>query len=230
MEAPFVSISNIRQKVRNLLYEAGLNGLCCVEAHPFRGKLFDEELRRCWFHVHAIIWTRDPIFDHRILQQDAQQRFPNELGANGLVITTRADYVRLQKRRGFSVPDPDADMTAADIAYLVSYMLKCPNMMKRLTVDPEDPDKRNLATTGDGYSGILALQMARIRSMMAPFDAVFAVREGSVPRAEFSKRLRSFERENRTWRPSIKPFDVDALWHRVATRNPSYALGRIELG
>ena len=53
----------------------------------------------------------------------------------------------LQKLRGFDVPDPEADMTAEDIAYLVSYMLNCPNMQKRLVADPDQPLKAKLDTT-----------------------------------------------------------------------------------
>jgi hypothetical protein len=226
---PCVDLLKIKQKVRQLLNDYKLNGLCVLEAHPFRNKILDQDFRSVWFHIHAIGWIDDPRFDHKEMERAAQRRFPNSLNAPGLVITTRADYVGLQQRRGFDVSDPHADMTVEDIGYLVSYMLKRPDSMKRLIVDPEDETKNKLKTTRDGYSGKLALQMGRILSLVTPFDMIFGIREGRIPRGIFAQRMRDWEHANRSSPQSVKDFDLSALWARVQKRNPLAGIGKCQL-
>jgi hypothetical protein len=226
---PTCDLAKLKQKIRDLLYHARLSGVCALEANPMRQRYFGEACRRVFFHIHGIVWTRDPLFDHHDLQERTRSRFPNMLGAPGLELTTRADYVRLQRRRGFDVPEPTADMTAEDIAYLVAYMLKAPNGVKRIIQDPDDPTKERLKTSVADCNGKLALQMTQIWSYLTAFDTIFAVGEGKVPRAAASQQLRDWDQNNRLLNTRALDVDLDLFWRDVQRANPQAGLSNCSL-
>lgn len=226
---PVCNIYKMKQKVSQVLYKHRLSGICAVEASPYRKAILGFRDRPVWFHIHGIVWSDHPRFNHLDMMAAERHRFPNALNIPGLVLTTRADYVRRQQIKGFEVPHSLEDMTVGDLDFLIAYMLERPTTMKRPEQSIENPDRHKFAGKEDLCSGRLALQMARIWSMLTPYDTVFGINEGKIPRATFAQAMRDWDQANRRKTGGIEPVDIELLWTRVAKRNPQAGLGKCQL-
>ena len=127
-------------------------------------------------------------------------------------------------RRRHKIVDFTSETTPDDLCFLVAYSLKNAAEMKQIKVSPDNPAKFGLENDKK-VSGRLAVQMARIKSYVTPYDVLFAVGQGKHIRRAFKTRMLEWERTNQNRKPTLSPFDLDAFWRSVSKRNPKARLG-----
>ena len=222
---PYLRLEKLKQHLRNVVGRSGLNGVFIVEGTPFRDAIFEVPGRHASIHFHGPVWSYDEQCDFREIEQSARSVFTDWLGIPGFRLTTRRDFCSKELRRGRSVDDWAPQTTPDDLCFLIAYSLKHVAEMKQVKVDRDNPFKYVLEND-KGVSQKLALQMARIRSYISPYDAVFSVGQGKHIRAPYAKSMREWE-TSLAFRNSLEPgFDLDVFWRAVDRLNPRAGLGK----
>jgi hypothetical protein len=220
--SPDLDIVKMKHKARRAIRDLGAHGIAAIDIHPLRHA---KGGRQILAHVHSIIWWEKGKSNPKRAAKSLQRRFPNSFGAKGIKITTRKQAVAKRIAKGAMVHAPSANMTDDDLAFLAAYMLKAPNMVKRLVCDPGCPEKSTMKTTADGYSDVVALHMARIWSYVTPYDAIFAIGDGKHPRAQFAFYLRRWAKNNFQRQQFVEAAELDDMWNYVGKRNSKLQLG-----
>lgn len=196
-DSPHVNMEAMERKVRRCLTRLGFDAVCAFEVDVLSNCFANETARRLQFHIHAICWRRDlgfePIAVGTRLSNDGQ--FPNSLGIPGVSFVSRAQSA--SRYSGFQRRHPDRDQTAGSMAWLAHYLLKAPYYAKNRYLGRDGRPR----VRGDvqRFTPCTAILFAEILTQISAFDAVFAVgSEGAKVGTDYAKRLREWERSNRS--------------------------------
>lgn len=239
---PVLDMEAMERLVRRQLERLGLNAICAFDLDVFSKPNDGEEVRHLHMHVHALCWTRDPAYrPHTTAAKLRKGRaFPNRIGAPSVKFRSRAEsaaqfaaFDRACRKRVRAKPvtaSPNIardrsrrDQTALSIANLAQYLLKDTAVSKNRYKGRDG--RMRMRPEARRFTFKIALRFAEIFSEISPYDAVFGVgAEASIVTADYSARIRAWERRNRENGEFCDERELKAAWIRYFTTHANLGL------